>query len=72
MRNQDRIEFLPGSQRRTIQRLGFLPALEHAALHENPGIFGLDYVPRTGNLSPRRADTSDFHSTPFMPKIGYG
>jgi hypothetical protein len=51
MGDQDGVELLPAAGRRAIERLGFFPTLEHAAVHQNPGALRLNDIGRARDFS---------------------
>ena len=61
VRDQDGVELLPGGGGRAVERLGFLAALEHAAVHQHAGLFGLNVIGRAGDFAAGGADDGDFH-----------
>ena len=61
VREQHRINPFLRRGRRTIQGIGFLAALEQAAIHEHIRLLGLNVISRTGDFTACGADNFDFH-----------
>ena len=61
VREQHRVESAIRSRWRTIQRFRFFAPLKKAAIDENPRLFCLDAVTRTGDFASSSAKESDLH-----------
>jgi hypothetical protein len=61
MRDKDGVELLTGGRGGAVERLGFLAALEHAAVHQHTSLFGLDVISRAGDFAAGGTKDGDLH-----------
>ena len=66
VREKYRVECSIGRGRRSVQRFGFFAALKLTGINQDPRLFCLNDITRTGDFAANRSNESDFHLDEYL------